>query len=61
MPLVHITLIEGRTTEQKRQAAKKITEAIVETLNCPVDAVKIAFHDISQGDYASGGILRIDQ
>jgi 4-oxalocrotonate tautomerase len=61
MPLVHITLIEGRTVEQKRAAAKKVTEAIVEAFACPPDAVKIAFHDIAKEDYASAGVLRIDQ
>ena len=61
MPLVHITLIEGRTVEQKREAAKKVTEAICESFSCPPDAVKIAFHDIAKEDYASAGILRIDQ
>jgi 4-oxalocrotonate tautomerase len=61
MPLVHITLIEGRTVEQKRAAAKNVTEAIVEAFGCPADAVKIAFHDIAKEDYASAGVLRIDQ
>ena len=61
MPLVHITLIEGRTVDQKRAAAKKVTEAIVETLACPPEAVKIAFHDIAREDYASAGVLRVDE
>ncbi|MGI5838911.1 MAG: 4-oxalocrotonate tautomerase [bacterium] len=61
MPLVHISLIEGRTVEQKRAAAKRITEAITETLNCPPEAVKIAFHDLAKEDYASGGVLRYDE
>lgn len=61
MPLVHISLITGRTVEQKREAARRITDVLMETLNCPRDAVKIAFHEMQTEDYASGGVLRIDE
>jgi hypothetical protein len=30
MPLVQITMLEGRTAEQKRKLAKRITDAMVE-------------------------------
>jgi 4-oxalocrotonate tautomerase len=33
MPRVTIQLVEGRTMEQKRALVKKVTDAIVETLN----------------------------
>ena len=41
MPIVQIDMIEGRTSEQKREMVKKVTEAIVETANCPAEAVTI--------------------
>jgi 4-oxalocrotonate tautomerase family enzyme len=30
MPMVQITMLEGRTTEQKRKIAQRITDASVE-------------------------------
>jgi 4-oxalocrotonate tautomerase family enzyme len=30
MPLVQITMLEGRTVDQKRKLAKRITDALVE-------------------------------
>ncbi len=60
MPILQVTLIKGRTREQKREAAKKITEAVVETLKCPPDAVKISFQEIEKEDFASAGVLMVD-
>ena len=60
MPIVSIELIEGRSVEQKREMAKKITEAIVEVTKIPQDAVEIIFQDMKKENYAKGGVLAID-
>ncbi len=56
MPIVTIELIEGRSVEQKREMAKKITEAIVEITKIPQDAVEIIFHDMKKENYSKGGV-----
>ena len=43
MPIVSIELIEGRSVDQKREMAKKITEAIVEITKVPQEAVEVIF------------------
>jgi 4-oxalocrotonate tautomerase len=60
MPIVSIELIEGRSVEEKREMAKKITEAIVEITKIRQDAVEIIFNDMKKENYSKGGVLAID-
>ncbi len=61
MPHVQITLLEGRTVEQKRQAVKRITEVMQEELNVKPEALSIAFVEVSREDYARNGTLIADR
>ncbi|HUJ93667.1 MAG TPA: 2-hydroxymuconate tautomerase [Terriglobales bacterium] len=61
MPLVQITMLEGRSTEQKRKLATRITDAMVEEAGARREAVVVAFHEVSKESYASGGVLMADK
>ena len=61
MPMVQITMLEGRTTEQKRKVAQRITDAIVEEAGARREAIVVAFHEVSKESYASGGVLMVDK
>jgi 4-oxalocrotonate tautomerase len=60
MPIVQIDLIEGRTLEQKRVLAEKVTKAIVESLNCPETAVSIIMREMKTDNFAKAGKLWCD-
>jgi 4-oxalocrotonate tautomerase len=61
MPLVQITMLEGRTADQKRKIAKRITDTLVEEAGARREAVVIAFNEVTRESYASGGELMIDK
>jgi len=61
MPMVQITMLEGRTTEQKRKVAQRITDALVEDANAKRDAIRVAFIEVSKESYASAGVLIADK
>jgi 4-oxalocrotonate tautomerase len=61
MPFVQITMLEGRTAEQKRKLAKRITDAMVEQAGARREAIVVAFHEVSKESYATGGELMIDK
>ena len=61
MPMVQITMLEGRTTDQKRKIAKRITDALVEEGGARREAIAIAFHEVARESYASGGELMTDK
>ncbi len=61
MPLVQITMLTGRTADQKRKLAQRITDAMVEEAGAPREATVVAFHEVSKESYASGGVLMVDK
>ena len=61
MPVVQITLLKGRTLEQKRKVAERITAAMVEEAKAVKEAVVVTFVDVEREDYASGGVLMADK
>ena len=61
MPLVQITMLTGRSAEQKRKLAQRITDALVEEAGARREAIVVAFHEVSKESYASGGELLVDK
>ena len=61
MPIVQVTMLTGRTADQKRKLAKRITDALVEEAGARREGVVIAFNEVSKESYASGGMLIIDK
>ena len=61
MPVIQITLLKGRTIEQKRKVAQRVTDAIVEEAGAKREAVTVTFVEVSREDYASGGTLLADK
>ncbi len=61
MPFVQITMLQGRSAEQKRKLAARITDAVVEEAGAARDAVVVAFNEVSKESYAVGGVLMADK
>jgi 4-oxalocrotonate tautomerase len=61
MPIIQVTFLEGRTTDQKRKLAQRLTDAIVEEAGAKREAVTIAFVEVSKDSYATAGVLMADK
>lgn len=61
MPMVQITMLAGRTADQKRKIAQRITDVLVEDAGAKREAIMIAFHEVSKENYSSGGVLIVDK
>jgi 4-oxalocrotonate tautomerase len=61
MPHVQITWVEGRTPEQKRKIAEKVTQTLIEEGRAKRENIHVSFHDVPATDYAEGGVLVVDQ
>ena len=61
MPVIQITLLKGRTIEQKRKVAQRVTDAMVEEAGAKRESVTVTFVEVSREDYASGGALLADK
>lgn len=51
MPHVEVKCYPGRTEEQKRKCAEKITKAIMETMGCDEISVSVAIKEIEKDDW----------
>lgn len=61
MPHVQITWVEGRTPEQKRKIAERVTQVLVEDGRAKRENIHVAFHDVPATNYAEAGVLVADQ
>jgi 4-oxalocrotonate tautomerase len=60
MPNVTIQWYAGRTTEQKRELTRAITEAIVRIGKTTPDQVHVVFQDVEKSDWGWNGKLASD-
>jgi 4-oxalocrotonate tautomerase len=61
MPVIQVTLLKGRTVEQKRKLAARLTDALVEEAGAKREAVTVTMIEVSREEYASGGVLLADK
>ena len=61
MPLIQVTMLTGRTADQKRKLAQRITDAMVEEAGARREAVVVTFDEVPKENYASGGGLMADK
>jgi 4-oxalocrotonate tautomerase len=61
MPTVQVTMLQGRTADQKRKIAKRITDTMVEEAGARREAIVVTFVEVPKESYASGGELMIDK
>jgi 4-oxalocrotonate tautomerase len=56
MPFVEVTLIAGRTKEQKRKLFEAITAAVVEHADVKPEAVRVVLREVPAEHWAVGGV-----
>lgn len=61
MPHIQITMLKGRTTEQKRKIVQRLTDVMVEEAKTSKEAVVVTIIEVAREDYASGGVLMADK
>jgi 4-oxalocrotonate tautomerase len=61
MPYVQITWVAGRTPEQKRKLAERVTQALIEDGRAKRENIQVTFVDLPPTDYAEAGVTVADQ
>jgi 4-oxalocrotonate tautomerase len=56
MPLVEVTLVEGRTSEQLRTLISRLTAAVVDSVGAPKENVRVVLREISATHWAAGDV-----
>lgn len=55
MPIVTISMMEGRSDEQKEQMINEVSEAIARSLDAPKESVRILIHELPKQHFGIGG------
>lgn len=55
MPFAQVYMIEGRTEGQKRAVIEKVTAALVEAVNAPVETVRVWITEVPKTQWGIAG------
>jgi len=55
MPLIQVTMVEGRTTEQKHALIRSLSASMAETLGVPLERIRVAIYEITADEWGIGG------
>jgi 4-oxalocrotonate tautomerase len=56
MPLIEVTLVEGRTAEQIRALITGLTQAAVEAVDAPQESVRVVVREVPATHWAAGDV-----
>lgn len=61
MPHIQVTLVKGRTTEQKRRLARRLTEVLAEEANVDPRYISLSLVEVEPDGFAEAGELVLDR
>ena len=56
MAIVTVVILEGRDRETKDRLIKRISDAVIDTLNAKPEQVRVVIQEVPDGDYGVGGV-----
>ena len=60
MPVIQITMSEGRSVEQKRELVKVLTKEIARIMKTDEEKVRILIYEVSRENWGTARILGTD-
>jgi 4-oxalocrotonate tautomerase len=60
MPVIQITISQGRSVEQKRELVKVLTKETARIMKTEEDKVRILIYEVSKENWGNAGILGLD-
>jgi len=60
MPVIQITISQGRSVEQKREIVKVLTKETARIMKTEEDKVRILIYEVSKENWGNAGILGLD-
>jgi len=61
MPLIEIHLLKGRTAQQKKKLLASVTEAVAESIDAPLQSIRVWIHEFADEDYMAAGHMASDR
>lgn len=61
MPVVQISMLEGRDPEDRGRLVVAVTDAVVETLDVDPGQVRVLLYELPPGDWGVGGTTKEEE
>jgi 4-oxalocrotonate tautomerase len=61
MPIVQISMVEGRSREQLRNLIREVTNSVASTLEAPIDSIKVIVSEVPPTHWGSAGLTIADR
>ncbi len=56
MPVVEVTLVEGRSSQELRAMISAVTTAVCETVAAPRDSIRVIIREVPTTHFAAGDV-----
>ncbi len=56
MPLIEVTLVEGRSAAQLRTLVSALTQAAVDAVDAPLESVRVILREVPATHFAAGDV-----
>ena len=56
MPFIQVTMLEGRSVEQKHELMRRLSEITAEVVGGDVERIRVALYEVSRDEWAVGGV-----
>lgn len=60
MPVIQITISQGRSVEQKRELIRVLTRETARIMNTEEEKVRILIYEVSEENWGNAGVLGLD-
>lgn len=61
MPLIQVSILEGRSSEVKKELIKEVTDAVVRTLGANPEVVRVLLYEMPKEHWGVGGVSKAEQ
>ncbi|OAH54769.1 4-oxalocrotonate tautomerase [Domibacillus aminovorans] len=58
MPIIHITMLEGREDETIKQCMRDVARTVQKSLDIPLESIRIVVEEVPKNRFAVGGTLK---
>jgi 4-oxalocrotonate tautomerase len=58
MPIIEVTLLEGRSQATKQRLIEALTDAAIDAVDAPRESVRVMIWEIPPQNFAVGGVVK---
>ena len=61
MPIIEVTLIEGRSPEKKERLIRELTDAAVRAVEAPIQSVRVILREVPPEHFGAAGVSKAEE